>query len=571
MEKPERLARSLTAALLAGVVGSLNVGCKGNQNVLVSPDQVLNVGTLGSIPKHVLTWAYDDTGAGGMGATSIQVQAFTNWAEERTQTPPGKAERDCYPGAGQVGCQAVWYIDASLLYSQQTPDRNLIAQLDSEHLTNDAGFYHNITEAVGDRVINSGPQVFRCAPSMLGPCYYDNLSKQNVIDFVVNCLVGGGSGAQCDNSSFRGPAVGTELFKDDNPAVCENVHGIGVYFHGGSSTLTPVELGAEPNCDRNLQKATLTFLAALKYPNGLRAKAFLNGYAPLCGNQACAYPTGDATYWTTGSAPALGVTDEGSVCSSATAPVIGFTGAIVLDDMAQLFNEAGSGYFIMLNYSTATAGSAAQLRMRRYCDGIFWLGYNISRSILWSNYSNGNRTMSNENILAVYPEQQIVPTNPVLTMSDVTTSTFGYNGTGCQANLSFDNNMRGGAHGLVVGCGLDDQSQPVGIYVREFHQCYSWASLIGSGQCAVVVNMTNQSAKIGGSSTKRWVYPDGQSALSLGYNEMLALSGEDVVTDNCSGIAGCPTGKGKDLNFGGSFSMYNTVVPSGDAVFLFHS
>jgi hypothetical protein len=92
--------------------------------------------------------------------------------------------------------------------------------------------------------------------------------------------------------------------------------------------------------------------------------------------------------------------------------------------MAQLFNEAFSGDFVLLNYSSAVAGSAQQ--MRRYCDGIYWLGFNPTRSVLWSNYNNGNRNGANASILAVYPEQQIVPLDPVIAMHDVTTSTFGY-------------------------------------------------------------------------------------------------------------------------------------------------
>jgi hypothetical protein len=84
----------------------------------VEPSPTAPMTTVPGIPKHVLTWAYDDVGVGGVGATAAEVQAFTNWDEETTDTPPGKAERDCYPGAGAVSCQAVWYQIRALPFSK---------------------------------------------------------------------------------------------------------------------------------------------------------------------------------------------------------------------------------------------------------------------------------------------------------------------------------------------------------------------------------------------------------------------------------------------------------------------
>jgi hypothetical protein len=137
--------------------------------------------------------------------------------------------------------------------------------------------------------------------------------------------------------------------------------------------------------------------------------------------------------------------------------------------------------------------------------------------------------------------------------------------------MQFDSSMQGGAHDLVVACGLDTRGNVNGVYVREFRRCYSWSSLIGAGQCAVVVNRTDAPVTIGGSPTNPWRYSSGVIALSQPYNEALVLSGHDMVTDGCSTISGCKTGEGTDLNFAVSFKLFSTSISSGDASYLFRS
>ena len=99
--------------------------------------------------------------------------------------------------------------------------------------------------------------------------------------------------------------------------------------------------------------------------------------------------------------------------------------------------------------------------------------------------------------LAVWPEEGIVPTEPIQSMGTPS-------GAGCFA-----------AEGVMCSSGGHNDLQVApGVYRREFGDCYDQGSSIGP--CAAIVNTTGATVTVQGG----W--------LSQAYGHQLTLSGGDV-------------------------------------------
>lgn len=520
------------------------------QTTLVAQTKVVaNSGPPAStIPNHMLTWAYDGTYGGQTDGTSRNttnptsqrhVQAWVSYAEGNG--PTQKELQDCSPGVKTTKCQAVVYFDSNHIFSNSAVDRDVYAVLNSANLPNDSGFYHNVQPVVEDRVTHTtGP----CSPRS-GPCYWLNSATPQVLQFYSNCLFQGGGGPQCNNSHYIPLPEGTVGFNDTMAGLCRG------YFYdgdGAASSRYPVELGAPFECDRNLQANLRNTLNHIVWADLKPVRQFVNSLGAICGS--CLRTKDQATWFCTGAGThALGGVLDSDETSGMHVPTKQVA-AIDLDTVAMLFNETTICDAVFLNRSAASAGSGTQLQQRRYHLATIWAGYDQQRTVSWE-AMNPRPT-----ILNIYPEEQIVPANPVETMGDMTNS--GTKGTGCDGN-KIDNTMTGGVHDLVVFCKAN-----LGVYVREFRNCYSWRVLVG--RCAVVFNTTNTAVTISSS----WAFPSGAAALTKNYGHSLEITGSDVVTDGCSDTTGCATGSGTDLNFKGNpFVINSSEAPADDALFLF--
>lgn len=177
--------------------------------------------------------------------------------------------------------------------------------------------------------------------------------------------------------------------------------------------------------------------------NGVRANPYLASGTLLLGQPASV----------------RGVIDEGEpiVNGQMPNPVWGYP--TLLDEMAYV-DGTTDGFDVLLSYDPS-----GSLRARRVQVATVLLGYAPGHTVSWSDLEQRSRD------LAVWPEEGIVPTRPVQSMTRPA-------GAGCLA---------GGGRVCSVG-GHNDIVVAPGVYRREFGACYD--QRIAFGRCAVIVNST---------------------------------------------------------------------------------
>ena len=169
----------------------------------------------------------------------------------------------------------------------------------------------------------------------------------------------------------------------------------------------------------------------------------------------------------------------------------------LLDEMAKV-DGTTQDFIVLLSYD-----SSAGVQGRLVQAATELLGYAGSHIVSWSDLEDSGAN------LAVWPEEGIVPTAPIQSMTAPT-------GVGCLAGQGVTCS-NGGHNNLQVA---------PGVYRREFGDCYDQGSSIGP--CAALVNTTGTPVTIQTS----W--------LSQSYGHELTLSGGDVQ----SGGAVNPNGAG---------------------------
>jgi hypothetical protein len=185
----------------------------------------------------------------------------------------------------------------------------------------------------------------------------------------------------------------------------------------------------------------------------------------------------------------------------------------LLDEMAYVDHTAND-FAVLLSYDPS--GSP---RARRVQTATILLGYSPGHTVSWADLE------TNSSNLAVWPEQGIVPTHPIQSMSPP-------GGSGCL-----------GGHGVVCRRGGHHKLQVApGIYRREFRDCYNQG--VDFGPCAVVINTLGLPVTVRAS----W--------LRQSYRHQITLLGGDV-----------QSGGRIDLS-GAAFAPGSTVVPAGDALLL---
>jgi hypothetical protein len=426
-----------------------------------SPDPSSSPVATGTTPSHIPTWAYDEYWAQGENATSAQVQAYVTYAEGGKGND--KAPSDC--GASS-SCSSVFYLNATLVYDCNSA---FIAEASEEWYVHENGYTDSAHRLVGtySQPCNGASSYHVYAANFANAgvqAYFENYLRQNA-DGWNYYFMDDTSGTVVDQ--FYGPTGGmcggicysTEEFPT-NAAV--------VAGHG-------------------------SFVAGMTHSNGSPMKFFYNGLS----YDGATTPNDLDVEQSSGNF--VGAACENCVVDNGI-PVPGMYGD-ALNGMAEMDAIAGA-QFIVLSNGFAAAGSASQIEQRLITIAIAWLGFSPGHTVVWENLED------NTNNLAVWPEEQLYPLQPVESMS-----------TSSQ-----------------------DISVATGIYRREFAACYQKGTSIGP--CAAIINATGSAVTVESS----W--------LKQGYGHVVQLVGGDTLS---GGSVSLTTS---------TFSANSTTVPPSQALLL---
>ena len=157
----------------------------------------------------------------------------------------------------------------------------------------------------------------------------------------------------------------------------------------------------------------------------------------------------------------------------------------LLDEMAYVDHTAND-FVVLLSYDQSGAPQSRFVQA-----ATILLGYSSGHTVSWSDLETDSRD------LAVWPEEGIVPADPVQTMSAP-------GGADCLAG-----------QGIVCSSGGHNSLQVApGVYRREFGECYDQGAAFGD--CASIVNTTGTPVTVKGS----W--------LTQSYGHQVTLNGGDV-------------------------------------------
>jgi hypothetical protein len=185
----------------------------------------------------------------------------------------------------------------------------------------------------------------------------------------------------------------------------------------------------------------------------------------------------------------------------------------LLDEMAYV-DHTSNDFIALLSYDRS-----GSLRARLVQEATVLVGYSAGHTVDWSDLEQ------NSSDLAVWPEEGIVPTNPVQTMDAP-------RGADCLAG-----------QGIVCSSGGHNNLEVApGVYRREFGQCYDRG--VAFGDCATIINTTGSPVTIKSS----W--------LTDSYDHQMTMKGGDVQTGGTLNLAGA------------RFTAGTTTVVADDAMLL---
>jgi len=489
-----------------------------------------------SVPTHVLTWAYDG-GYGGQtdgttaystnAASTRHIQTWVSYAKGGNE----KSYYDCYQGGA---CKDVFSYNPGLIFSTCGQHRKFISENSSEDY-----YLHD-----------SSPPTFANRTS------YQRMAcgKQATVYFANNSNKAVGQWFARENLSGLKVNADAVMFQDDSGPSC-------VRFRHGASWIGPVELQGGPGCDANLTKALRTVADQQQWPDGTPVYVFANAFG--LGHFKIANPS-ILGLIAPGSHIIGGIEENSLMYQTRFSPQNVFG---QINTASLVYAENPAAFYVFLNTVDALPGSTnacvdapqnaedscGQLQLRRDALAAFWLAYSEGHSVLWDNFNfSGGACCGGKHSLAVYPEESIYPRNPIQPLKTFHLNSPSTNGSGCGSSHGV-----GGVQSFVVACGtLNDGRTPAGVYVREFRECYNFGKLIGTGQCAVVMNTTNSAMSV----RATW--------LTQSYTHSMTLNGGDVLAAGCDDSR-CPPSALNPL--GAPFAAGSTQVAAFDALFLFHS
>ncbi|HTV91345.1 MAG TPA: hypothetical protein VMG98_01380 [Verrucomicrobiae bacterium] len=391
--------------------------------------------------------AYDEYFGEGASAASATVNEYVSYAEGGLGD--AKATADCDSTATK-SCLSVFYMDPNFLYASSSCVSSEAQAVATD--SNESWFVHEAGYSdFAHRVAGSYTQNCNSSTEKT-PVYLLNDANPAVISFF--------------QSYIRTNASTWDAYYMDDTSgrVLTQAYGPGGGFCGNNPPDDYCTTTQEYPTDAAVAAAHDAFASGMTYVSGAAMKFFMNGVG-FSGS------TVENLNILQGSSQYIGAVCENCVINAnAYRPTMY---ANVLTAMAQIDAIPGAA-FVELNTGTEPSGSPEELDQRIVTTAVAWLGYSPGQTIVLANLED------NTNNLAVWPEDSIVPTEPVESMAS----------------------------------SAADIAVAPGVYVREFAQCYNGGVAIG--QCAAVLNSTASAVTVQAS----W--------LKQKYTHILALTGGDV-------------------------------------------
>jgi hypothetical protein len=415
----------------------------------------------GSVPSHIPTWAYDGCGGQGDSASPALVRQWVTFAESNCGTDGTKALSDCHSG-GVTYCTAVQYVDANWIYQQGSLP--VAADAQENWWLHEPG-YTDSSHRISDSAYGGGNVLNQLNPAV--DAWFHSYVQTNYNGY-------------------------DALMMDDSSGSLSNLT-------WGSGSSTSQEIGS----DSQLQAAHDQMAAAMTHTSG---QPFLQIDNALSVNDNLSNPFPMLN----NSTGVEGVVSEGAPMENGT--MIGYY-STMLDEMAKI-NQTDNDFAVWLSYD-----NSGSLQARQVQAASLLLGYSPGHTVAWSDLE------TNSNDLAIWPEEGIVPTDPVQTMSAP-------GGTSCLAGK-----------GVLCSSGGHNTLQVAsGVYRREFAECYNQS--VAFGPCAALVNSTGSPVTVQSS----W--------LTQSYSHQITMDGGDVQSGGTVDLSGT------------SFTPGSTSIPADDAILL---
>jgi hypothetical protein len=316
-------------------------------------------GTPWPVAAHTETWAYDDCGNGGVGASAGLVRSWVSFAEANCGLRGDvKALGDCHSG-GQVYCDVIQYLDTNWVYLNGSPT------------------WPSFSQAAGESWFQHVPGTgARIGTGSYGGGYLINQDDPSAQAFFQNYV----------RSNYPGE---DGLMMDDQAA---SLNSILYYSTCGCSQSAEVPSSAA------LQAAHASMSAAMTRGDGSSYLQIDNALPP---NPYLPQGLGMLSQ----SADVHGLISEGSPMFDGH--LTGFYSTL-LDQIAYVAQQTSS-FVVPLSYGQA--GASYQAQSRRVQEATILLGYSPGHLVDWADLEQGSHA------LAVWPEEGIYPTQPVQSMS----------------------------------------------------------------------------------------------------------------------------------------------------------
>lgn len=454
-----------------------------------------------AVPAHIETWAYDNynssTGEGQGNVPAADVGSYTTYAENGVSAnPTPKVLTDCHSSGTK--CSAVEYVDPNDIYvnppstcSATQPDQTAYDAASETWFVHQAGYTDSAHR------IQGGYQTSSSCPDA------EYLLNQN------NTAVQQWYGQLLSAAGTQGPKLNPagdqyDVYMTDNTAGeiadqtyfysgggCPSYTYTNGYVSGGTICSTTQELPSDSAVVS--EHAAFWSSPSMVHQNKTAMKFFFNSLSPSSTGMKSTALFGSSSNLLGGLCENC-VVDGGSVKTTQVAQTLD----------AMLTAEQAKNSLVLLSTGTA-AEEGANNDDRLAALGIDWLGYSPGGVVGFEDLEDDTHN------LAVWPEQQLYPTEPLTSMTT------------------------GNADLLVPGFSS--------MWMREFATCYNAGSYIG--RCGVVVNASGATQAVQGS----W--------FTQTYRYYMTMSSPDLVN-------GGATTRTNALTYG------TTQVRSGSAIFLFN-
>ena len=393
--------------------------------------------------SHIETWAYADGCRGGRGASAGLVRRWVTFAESNCGSGARRVLIDCHH-RGLTFCIAVQYLDASWIYAQGSVP---VARSARENWWLHQPGYSNAAHRLTIPAYGGGHVLNQADPAV--DSWFRRYTQRN----------------------FNG--YDALMMDDSSGSLSDELWGTGF------------ATSEEITTSRALQASHERLAAALTHTNGAPFLQIDNALSP---NDNLATPFGMLN----GSPGVRGLIAEGAPESDGV--LTGYYSTL-LDEMAYVDHTADD--FVVLLSSDPSG--AQQSRFVQAATVL--LGYSAGHTVSWSDLE------SDSGDLAVWPEEGIVPDEPVQTMGVP-------GGGGCLAGV-----------GVVCSSGGHNSLQVApGVYRREFRECYERGSAFG--ECAAIVNTTGAAVTV----RRGW--------LTQSYRHQITLAGGDVQSGGTVNLTG---------------------------------